>query len=313
VWGFDFFSKNEIVYSLKKGDLFYLNMETNKSIKLNSPEVVSKGQGGLLDVKIYKNHVFVTYSKLVAGTVTTALAKSKISLKEKMIFKDIFVATVKSSTGRHFGSRIAIKNDSIYMTIGDRGERDHAQDLRLHNGKIVKLDLNGGDFVENKISNAISNIYSYGHRNPQGIDFHPVSGELYSVEFGPRGGDELNHIIFGKNYGWPIVTQGKEYWGPSIGVKSKPGMIDPLKYWTPSISPSGMTFYVGDKVKKWKGDLFLAALGTRHLRRLVLKNNVVIKEEILFEDLKQRIRQVKNSPDGYLYFSTDSGNIYKVN
>ena len=201
------------------------------------------------------------------------------------------------------------------MTMGDRGERKAAQKLNVHNGKILRLNLDGTPPLDNpfvKTKGALPEIWSYGHRNPQGIDFDPISKQIYSCEFGPRGGDELNLIKKSKNYGWPVITYGKEYWGPSIGDTHKKGMEQPVSYWVPSISPSGMVFYTGDKIPEWKNNLFLANLGSTHLRRLVLKENKVVMQEVLFDKMDKRIRQVRNGKDGYLYFSTDNGAIYKV-
>jgi len=230
-------------------------------------------------------------------------------------FKVIFRAKVYGKTSRHFGSRVLIVDDHLFMTVGDRGKRKYAQNLGYHNGKILRLTLNGkpatgNPFVNNK--DALPEIWTLGHRNPQGIDINRVTGSIYSVEFGPRGGDELNLIQKSLNYGWPVITYGKEYYGPSIGKKSKKGMEQPLTYWTPSISPSGMAIYDSDKLPLWKGHIFLAALGSQHLRRLKLINNKVTEQEKLFGYLKERIRQVRQGPDGYLYFSTDSGKIFKV-
>jgi len=227
----------------------------------------------------------------------------------------IFQAKVDSDTTRHFGSRLVFHQGHIFMTIGDRGERAYAQKLNLHQGSILKLTHSGKAAADNpflKTKNALAEIWSYGHRNPQGIDVHPETKELWSCEFGPRGGDELNLIKKGRNYGWPVITYGKEYWGPSIGDTKKTGMEQPIEYWVPSISPSGMVFYTGDKIKSWKNDLFLANLSSTHLRRLRIRNNKVIEQEKLFESIDERIRHVRNAADGYLYFSTDSGKIFQI-
>ncbi|MDH5580809.1 MAG: PQQ-dependent sugar dehydrogenase [Bdellovibrionales bacterium] len=315
IWGFDFINKNEILFTERTGNLFYYNFKTKVLKKLLAPDAHIDGQGGLLDILIDKDTVFLTFSKKNKDTITTALTRAKLRNKSIHDMQVIFEAKVKSNTTRHFGSRLVLKDNLIYMTIGDRGERDYAQDLSVHNGSIIRITKEGktpagNPFIDNE--KALSEIWSYGHRNPQGIDIHPITKEIYSCEFGPRGGDELNLIKKGVNYGWPIITYGSEYWGPKIGTTHKEGMEQPLKYWVPSISPSGMVFYRGDKIKGWKNNLFLANLSSTHLRRLVLEKNNVVEEESLFKDLKERVRQVRNSPDGYLYFSTDSGRIYKI-
>ncbi len=319
VWSFAFISTNELLITHRSGGLYYFNIKTKEKIKLKGPSVTAAGQGGLLDVHYHphsgKNYVYVTFSERVGDLITTSLARGVYSNKKVLELETLFQAQVKSDTTRHFGSRLLFQGEYIYMSIGDRGERKFAQDLSLHNGKILRLNLNGkaakgNPFVKNK--KALPEIWSYGHRNPQGLDVNPINNLIYSSEFGPRGGDELNLILKGANYGWPVITYGKEYWGPSIGTTQKKGMQQPVAHWVPSISPSGMSFYSGDKTPEWRGHLFLANLSSTHLRRLVLKNKKVVEQEVLFKALNERIRHVRTSRDGYLYFSTDSGKIIKV-
>ena len=316
IWGIDFFDSTHLVYSLKsKGQLVFLNTVNGTSQKLDIPESVAKGQGGLLDVKIYKDHLYFTLTVLEEDTYTTALAKGKIKDYKISSYQIIFKAKVKSDTGRHFGSRLVFVDDTLFMTVGDRGERKYAQDLDVHNGKVLRLDLNGQAISSNPFStkpNALREIFSYGHRNPQGLSYNANTKTLFEAEFGPRGGDELNIIEPGKNYGWPVITYGKEYWGPKIGEKRKEGMEQPLVHWTPSISPSGMDFYHNAAIKEFKDQLFMAALGSEHVRRIVVKDNKVVSQNKMFEKLKERFRQVRNGPDGYLYFTTDSGKIFKL-
>jgi aldose sugar dehydrogenase len=309
IWSFVFINSNELLYTIRSGELIHLNLKTKKKTSLPTPNVHAKGQGGLLDVQYYqvqgKDYVYVTFSEKVKDVVTTSLARAVVKKDEKSLslskWEVIFRANVKSDTSVHFGSRLVREDNYIYMGVGDRGERDLAQNKSLHNGSILRLTMDGKP-----------TLWSYGHRNPQGIDIDPVTGNLYNCEFGPRGGDELNHVKKDKNYGWPIITYGSEYWGPKIGATHSDGMEQPIMYWTPSISPSGMAFYTGNKNKKWKNNLFLANLSSRHLRRLVLKDNKVIKQEVLLKDLKERIRHVRNGADGHLYVSTDSGKIIRV-
>ncbi len=319
IWGFDFISPEELLITLRQGKLLYVHLTQNIQKQLPTLQIVAKGQGGLLDVHYQKvtgrNYVYLTYSTIFEDQLTTALARGVWDKGTLNQLQTLFVAKVTGDSGRHFGSRLLFKNQHIYMTIGDRGERDYAQDLSYHNGKILRLDLEGKAAVGNPFEttpNALPEIWSYGHRNPQGIDFDPVTGEIYSCEFGPRGGDELNLVKISKNYGWPVITYGREYWGPKIGQTHHPKMEQPVAYWVPSISPSGMAFYQGDKIPQWKNNLFLGNLSSTHLRRLVLENSKVVKQEILFADLKERIRHTRSGPDGYLYFSTDSGKIIQV-
>tara|TARA_B100001248_G_scaffold262731_2_gene261835 strand:- start:4774 stop:5817 length:1044 start_codon:yes stop_codon:yes gene_type:complete len=319
VWGFDFLNQDEMLISERGGELYYYNIKTKEKKSLKAPKVKARSQGGLLDVMIYPEadttYVYLTYSQPTKDVVTTALARAEYKNKSLQNLKTIFSAKVKSDTHKHYGSRLVVKDGYLFMTIGDRGERDYAQDLSLHNGKILRLNLDGSVPKDNPYvgqKGILPEIWSYGHRNPQGIDIDPLSNRIYSVGFGPRGGDELNFIEPKKNYGWPVITYGREYWGPKIGEKKKDGMEQPVVYWTPSISPSGMVFYRGDKVKKWQNQLFLANLASEHIRRLKLKDNKVVEQEELFQDMEERFRHVRNSPDGYLYASTDSGKILRL-
>lgn len=322
VWGFDFLDQYSGFASLRSGELYHFDLKSKKSKLLMSPKVKAGGQGGLLDLKVVKikgkTFLYYTYSKQVKDLWTTAMGRALYKDGKLSAHEDLFVADVVSDTSRHFGSRMAFKDQFVYVTIGDRGERKYAQDLSKHNGSIVRLHLDGSIPKDNPFGkkNQLKSIWSWGHRNPQGIDFDPVSRELFSCEFGPRGGDEFNHIKKALNYGWPVITYGKEYWGPSIGDTHKKGMEQPVVHWSPSISPSGMVFYRGDKVSEWKGNVFLANLGSRHLRRLVLSQEQgkfkVTKQESLLSSLKERIRHVANGKDGHLYISTDSGKIIKV-
>ena len=318
IWGFDFITKTTGIASIRSGKMYYFNLKTGKSIKLQTPKLKAGGQGGMLDVKYKRlgsiDYIYFTYSKMNKGIWTTALGRAQIKNNKLSNHEDLFIAKVESDTSRHFGSRITFKDDKLFMTIGDRGERKYSQDLSTHNGTIVRLNLDGSIPIDNpfKAKNQLKEIWSYGHRNPQGIYFDQKNDKLYSCEFGPRGGDELNLIQKSKNYGWPVITYGKEYWGPSIGGTHKKGMEQPIVYWTPSISPSGMAIYTGNKTKEWKGNIFLANLSSRHLRRLVLKENKVLLQEELLKSLNERVRHVENGKDGYLYISTDSGKILKV-
>lgn len=317
VWGFDFLTEDQALITLRSGEFYHYNLKTKKKVSLPTPKVKSLGQGGLLDVKVYstlkKSYIYLTFSESVSKMVVTSLARGEWVKGELKNLKTLFRSQIQSTTGRHFGSRLLIFKGQIFMTVGDRGARDLAQDLNSHQGKILRLDLEGKPMEGNPfVKKGLPEIWSYGHRNPQGIDIDPQTREVYSVEFGPKGGDELNAIYAGKNYGWPIITYGREYYGPKIGTTQKEGMEQPVTYWVPSISPSGMAFYTGEKIKEWQYSLFLANLSSRHLRRLVLKKGKVILEENLFSDLRERIRHVATGTDGHLYFSTDSGKLIKI-
>lgn len=319
VWGFSFISAQEILVTERGGGFYSFNMKTKKKTRLQAPKIVARGQSGLLDVHYRRgpinNYVYFTFTEKYKGMFTTSLARGIYKDKKVSDIKTIFRAQIFGETTRHFGSRIVFKNDKIFMTVGDRGNRKYAQNLSYHNGKVLRLTEEGrpapgNPYLDNP--KALPEIWSLGHRNPQGIDLDPVSKEIYSIEFGPRGGDELNLIGKKKNYGWPVITYGKEYWGPRIGTTHKKGMEQPIVHWVPSISPSGMAFYKGNKLSFWKNNLFVACLAGAHLRRLKILNGKVIEQEKLFSDLNDRIRHVRTGLDGWLYFSTDSGKIYRV-
>ena len=206
----------------------------------------------------------------------------------------------------------------FFFGVGDRGERPNGQDLTNHAGSIIRLNLDGSIPQDNPFVNsnaALPEIWSYGHRNPQGLAFDEISNKLWEIEHGPRGGDEINLIKSGANYGWPVISYGKEYWGPlSVGEGThRKGMEQPIKYYVPSIAPGSLTIYSGNAFPMWKGNLFSGALILRHINRIVLNSkNKAIKEERLLEALDERIRAIAESPQGWLYFSTDSGKIYRL-
>ena len=325
IWGFDFYPTSnkgefDILFSEREGKLKLLDLKTQKAKTITgSPKVFNESQGGLLDVLVDSDKtIYLTYAEEVGKKATTSLFQGTLSADQASLNgKKIFEAKAFAGGGIHFGSRVSIdKEGKLFLSVGERNERDKAQDLSTHNGKILRLEKDGKAVATNPfVSNpkALPEIYSYGHRNPQGLAFL-IDGRLINAEFGPRGGDEINLVMAGKNYGWPIVTYGKEYWGPSIGVKEKIGTEQPLKYWVPSISPSGIAVVTQNTFPKLKGNLFLANLSGSHLRRLVLSDSLsVLKEEIFLTELEERFRQIKEAPNGVLYLSTDSGKILRLN
>ena len=300
VWGIDFIDTNNFLYTTQKGKIFSYDLKNKlkKEIKHNLNNIKSKGQGGLLDIKVDKDQVYVTFSLKEGDKTRTALAKAKLTSNELNF--DIILKTKTLSTNSHqYGSRILIEKDSLYMTVGERGEINKAQDKNFHNGKVLKLTLNGEPFEDKKSDG----IFTLGHRNPQGITSY--EGKVYVGEFGPQGGDEINVLRQGNNYGWPKVTFGEEYGGGNIGKNS--GFTMPLVHWKPSISFSGINVYTGKKIAKWKGHLFLACLATAQLRRVNL--NDTKDQESLLKDLGERFRMVRMSPDERLFLTFDSGKI----
>ena len=325
VWGMTFINSKNILFTQRNGNIGILNTITQQISKVNHNLIIKHGgQGGLLDVVTspdYKNTglIYFTYVKELNGKGVTSLATAKLSKNKLINLKDIFVTKSSSSTSHHFGSSITFdEKGHLFFGVGERGIRANAQDLTNHAGSILRLNLDGSvpfdnPFVNDK--NIQPQIYSYGHRNPQGIFYDKKNEKLYSIEHGPRGGDEINIILKGGNYGWPIISYGKEYWGPiSVGEGThKKGMEQPFKVYIPSIAPSSLIIYTGDKFPKWKGDLFAGALKLTHINRIKLDSKShEVYEERLLKSLKERIREIIQSPDGLIYFSTDNGNIYKI-
>ena len=293
------------------------------------PAVDPEGQGGLLGITIdpaYGENRMVYWvfaEKQKTGENLTAVAKGKLSDDEKKFenVKVIYRAGPAYKGRLHYGGRVIFdKNGYLYLSTGERSDletRPQAQDLKSGLGKVIRIDKEGNPAKGNPFegrSDARPEIFSYGHRNVQSLAFHPVTGDLWEAEFGPRGGDELNLIQPGKNYGWPVITYGIEYKGAKIGdsLQVKEGLEQPVYYWDPVLSPSGMTFYTGDNIPEWKNNLFIGGLSSAHISRLVIENNKVVGEEWLLEDEKQRFRDVKQGADGALYSVTDGGRLYKI-
>lgn len=292
------------------------------------PKVNSEGQGGLLglclDPAFEQNRmVYWAFSEpLPAGNVT-AVAKGKLSSDEKKLegVKVIYRATPAYKGTLHYGGRVAFAKDgSLYVTTGERSDlqtRPQAQDVKSGLGKIIRITTDGKPAAGNPFEgkpNARPELYSYGHRNVQGIAFHPVTGDLWETEFGPRGGDELNRVEAGKNYGWPTITYGLEYSGKKIGdsIQQKVDMEQPVYYWDPVISPSGITFYSSDAIPEWKNNLFISSLSGMHICRVIIENNKVVGEERLLSDEEQRFRDITQGVDGALYAVTDQGRLYRI-
>lgn len=324
-WGMAFLDDNRLLITQKDGKIHLYNLSTSKLYSLqNPPKSKLQGQGGLLDVQISPNYkkdkwIYFTYVKEVDSSAVTVIARAKLKDKSFYSWQELLVSDSASSTGVHFGSRITFdEKGHLYFSIGDRGVRPNGQDLLTHSGAILRLNLDGTTPKDNPFVgnfDALDEIYSYGHRNPQGLFYDKLTQKIFSIEHGPRGGDEINIIEAGKNYGWPVISYGKEYWGPfSVGEGTKKaGMEQPIKVYTPSIAPSSLIVYSGKIYKQWRGDIFSGALKLRHINRIVLdENQKVIKEQRLFEQLNERIRNIVESPNGYIYFSTDNGRIYVI-
>jgi aldose sugar dehydrogenase len=283
------------------------------------PKVAATGQGGLLDVALDPKFatnglVYLSYAEPRDGNLNGAsVARGRLVLDggpaRLADVKVIFQQLPAASGGLHFGSRLVFADDGmLFVTLGERYQKDHAQDLRRHFGKVVRIAPDGSIPEDNPRfgPTAAKGIWSFGHRNPQSAAIHPVTRKLWLVEHGPKGGDEVNVPEKGRNYGWPVIGYGIDYSGATIHEGThKEGMEQPVYYWRPSIAPSGMAFYTGDVFPAWKGNLFVGALAGQHLSRLVLDGEKIVGEEKLLAGLGERIRDVRMGPDGHLWLLTD--------
>lgn len=282
------------------------------------PDVAAGGQGGLLDVAVdpdfsANRQIYFSYAEAGIGGKGTAVVRAVLDGGRLSDLRVIFRQTPKSGGGQHFGSRLVFGRDgTLFVTVGERGERDRAQDTTVNRGQVIRIHTDGRIPADNPFVGRPGyrpEIWSYGHRNPQGAALHPETGELWTIEHGAAGGDEVNIPRAGRNYGWPVIAYGRHYSGGRIGEGThKPGMEQPVHYWDPSIAPSGMAFYTGDKFPKWRGNLLVGALKYRLVARLVLDGETVVAEERMLEGLGERIRDVRQGPDGYVYLLTDSNN-----
>jgi len=321
-WGLAYINDNEMLVTEKMGTIKRVDLKTGRLQTLATvPNVWPRGQGGLLDIarSPFDQHtLYLTYSKEVDGEGATTLAMATYRDQTISAWRDLLVTRSRSDTGRHFGSRITFDSDSLYFSIGDRGERDNGQNTLTHAGSILRLRPDGSVPTNNPFINnqaVLDEIWSYGHRNPQGLFFDFDSDELWSIEHGPRGGDEINLIKKGANYGWPITSHGKEYWGPiSVGeATEKEGIESPVKVYIPSIAPSSLVLYRGDKFPKLKGKLLAGALKLTHINIITINDKgEAIAEQRILSDLGERIRDIETTPSGEIFFITDNGNLYRL-
>jgi glucose/arabinose dehydrogenase len=318
-WAIAFLPDGRKLVTERPGRLRLIDRNGKLSEVAGVPAVLAVGQGGLLDVVLAPDfdksrRIYFTYAEPRGAVNGTAVAHARLAENGgKARLEDvkvIFRMEPGRGGGFHFGSRLAFARDgNLFVTLGERNAMSPAQDLSGHLGKVVRIGPNGEVPKDNPFvgkEEVKQEIWSYGHRNPQGAAIHPTSGKLWINEHGARGGDEINIPEAGKNYGWPVISFGRHYSGAKIGEgNSKPGMEQPIHYWDPSIGPSGMAFYTGDAFSAWRGNLFVGALPLRHLQRLELDGEKVVREERLLTDLKERIRDVRQAPDGTLWVLTD--------
>lgn len=324
-WGMAFLPDGGMLITERSGQLRLLRDGVLDPAPLAGvPEVVASGQGGLLDVALHPDFeaapwVYLSYAGPAVKGAATTVARARLADHALEDLEIIFRALPDVGSSKHFGSRLLFDRAGfLYVTAGERGQGARAQDLAQHPGSVLRLHDDGRVPDDNPFVGPVDaqpEIYSYGHRNPQGMALHPETGAVWTQEHGPRGGDEVNIEHAGVNYGWPVITYGIDYSGAPIGEGThKDGMAQPVHYWVPSIAPSGMTFYRGEAFPEWQGDLFVGALKDRLLARLELEGERVIGEERLLQGAIGRIRDVEVGPDGFLYLLTDEtdGGLYRL-
>jgi glucose/arabinose dehydrogenase len=326
-WGLAFLPDGRMLVTERPGRLRIVGKDGKLSEPLAGvPEVLAQGQGGLMDVVLSPEFatdrlVFLSYSERGEGGAGTAVARGRLGEDRLEDVRVIWRQTPKVASSNHWGSRLVFREDgTLFVTTGDRfNQRPKVQDLSSTIGKVVRINPDGSIPRDNPFvgrQGARPEIWSYGHRNLQGAALHPESGELWTLEHGARGGDELNHPQPGKNYGWPVITYGREYTGLKIGdgITAREGMEQPVYYWDPVIAPSGAEFYTGTAFPEWQGDLFVGSLNPGALVRLELNGYKVTGETRYLANLNERIRHVRQGADGYLYLLTDSprGRVLRV-
>ncbi|MGB1238234.1 MAG: PQQ-dependent sugar dehydrogenase [Pseudomonadales bacterium] len=327
--------ENTLLVTEKSGRLLRVDMSTKRIEQIALFEQVKvHGQGGLMDVALGPDfsrtgRLFITYAKALGNKSATTLASAVLDrdvtpwrLRQ---FKELLVASPSSDSGRHFGSRVAFDDAGhVFFSVGDRGERASAQDLNSHNGSVIRLKLDGRVPADNPFvdqTGALPEIYSYGHRNPQGLVFHSERNQLFAMEHGPRGGDELNLITAGTNYGWPVISYGKEYWGPfAVGEKAKAGLAQPMMQYTPSIAPSSLAFYDHPYFESLQGRFLIGALAGQHLSSLHFsalpqrQNPATLAhtQERHLDQFGRRIRDLTLLNDGRIVLLSDRGELLLV-
>ena len=318
-WAVAFLPDGRLLVTERPGRLRLVRPDGNISAPLAGvPPVFAQGQGGLLDVALGPDFaanrtVYLTYAEPAADDAAragTAVLRARLTEAGLTDAQVIFRQLPKVAGGQHFGSRLAFGRDGLlFVTLGERDQRDRAQDLSVHLGKVVRIAPDGSVPADNPFvgrPDARPEIWSLGHRNPQAAAIDPATGALWTVEHGAQGGDEVNRPLPGRNYGWPVITFGRDYDGSPIGEgTARPGMEQPLYYWDPSIAPSGMAFVTGGRYAGWDGSLLVGSLGLGLLSRLVLDGGRVVREERVLQEVGARVRDVRQGPDGFVYLLTD--------
>ncbi len=317
-WGMAFLPDGSLLITERPGRLrLYRNGALEQTPISGLPEVAARGQGGLLDVALDPEFpdepwVYISFARPGEGGAGTAVARGRLEAGALRDIELLFDLPRKTSSGQHFGSRLVFDRQGfLFVTVGERGQGARAQDPHDPAGSVLRLHADGTIPPDNPFADGADGhpaVYSYGHRNPQGIALNPSTGDIWVQEHGPQGGDEINIAKPGANFGWPRVTHGEEYGGGRIGPAEAPGFVAPIWHWTPSIAPSGMAFYTGHDFPHWQGDLFNGSLKFELIARLELDGDEVLGEERLLEEAYGRMRDVEMGPDGLLYLLTDSSN-----
>ena len=322
-WGYVFLPDNSMLINEKEGKMIHFKDGMKTEVQ-GVPEVYNRGQGGLLDIVLHPKYkengwIYLTYASSEGEDDGghTALMRAKLENNALIEKELLYKATPNTTKGQHFGSRMVFDNEGyLYFTIGERGERDiNPQDITRDGGKVYRLNDDGSIPSDNPFindPNAKKAIYSYGHRNPQGMVLHPETGQIWVHEHGPKGGDEINIIKKGANYGWPVISYGVNYIGTKFtDLTEKEGMEQPIHYWDPSIAPSGMAFITSDKYPDWKGNLLVGSLKFSYMDKVILSGEKVLKEERLLDGLG-RVRTIVQGPDGFIYVGIENMGIVKL-
>ena len=318
-WGLSFIDQNNIIITEKSGKLFFANLINKKLKKIDhNLNILEDGQGGLLDVLYHEDEIFISYSENRGnGKSSTSVAKAKIN-NNNLKFNNIFRANPPIDSGYHFGSRLVIKDNFLFITAGERGEGMIAQDPTKHPGSIIRIYLNGEIPKDNPKykgkKNWLPEIYQIGVRNPQGITLSPFNKKIYATNHGAKGGDWFGEIKYGENYGWKVLGWGgTNYSGTKIGPKWMPGYTKAIKYWVPSIAVSSLIIYKGEEFKEWNGDALITSLKDKSLRKIKFKENNMIKENIVFKNKIGRIRDIEHKKKtGKILLLSDEGTIWRL-
>lgn len=322
-WGMAFLPDGRILVTEKHGEIRIIENEKLLAATIAGvPEVAELGQGGLLDIELHpefreNNWLYLTYAHAGDSGSNTSVMRATLRGSELTEHRVLYRGTPDTEREQHFGSRIVFDNDGyLYFSIGDRGDREaNPQDISRDGGKIYRLKDDGTVPASNPfigLPRAIPAIYSFGHRNPQGLALQPETGLIWEHEHGPQGGDEINIIRSGANYGWPEITYGVNYGGvPITSATSREGMEQPVQFWTPSIAPCGMTFIVGTRYPGWQGDLLVGSLKFGHLVRVDVEGEEIVKQEVVAAGIG-RVRNVKESPAGVIYVAIEGTGLYRL-